>query len=202
MREKLNSNPLAQVVVAGVLLVVTGFFVLSAMGGGEDEGGEEQATISATATVTATLPVGAASAPIPVEGAPAPTSIAGAPDVPSPPLPRPVRQAFAGNRTVVLLIRKKGAYDDSLVVRTVRRLRHIPRVSVFIVPARQIARYAAITQGVDVDRVPALVVVRPRHLDKGGVAIASVSYGVQSFESVRQAIRDARYKGVTLAYHP
>jgi hypothetical protein len=198
MREKLNSNPLAQAAVVGVLLVVTGFFVLSSMGGG---GGEEGESSASTATITTTLPEGAPAAPVPVEGAPAPTSIAGAPEVPAPPLPRPVRRAFAGNSTVVLLIRKKGAYDDSLVARTVRRLRHISRVTAFIVPAKQIARYAAITQGVDVDRVPALVVVRPKHLDSG-VAIASVSYGVQSLESARQAVRDARYEGVTLAYHP
>jgi hypothetical protein len=184
--------------VVGVLLLATGFFVLSSMGGGE----EESATTS-SATVTTTLPEGSATAiaPVPVEGVPAPASIAAAPEVPAPPLPPPVGKAFAGNRTVVLLVRKKGAYDDRLVTGVVRRLSHMPRVSAFIVPAKQIARYAAITQGVDVDRVPALVVVRPRHLDRG-VAIATVSYGVQSLESARQAVRDARYKGATLAYHP
>lgn len=198
MREKLNSNPLAQVAIVGVLLLATGFFVLSSMGGGGEEEGESTAS---SATITTTLPEAVAGAPVPVEGAPVPASISGVPEVPAPPLPRPVRQAFASNRTVILLIRKKGAYDDSLVARTVRRLRHISHVSAFIVPAKQIARYAAITQGVDVDRVPALVVVRPKDLDSG-VAIASVSYGVQSLESAKQAVRDARYKGVTLAYHP
>ena len=199
MREKLNSNPLAQVAVIGVLLLATGFFVLSSMGGG----GKSAGSSSASSTVTTTLPEGSptAGAPVPVEGAPAPVSLAAAPEVPAPPLPRPVTRAFSANRTVVLLIRKKGAYEDGLVARTTRRLRSISRVSAFIVPAKQIARYAAITQGVDVDRVPALVVVRPKRL-ADGVAIASVSYGVQSLESARQAVRDARYNGATLTYHP
>ena len=37
----------------------------------------------------------------------------------------------------------------------------------FVVPADRIARYATIAQGVDVDRVPALVVIRPKRLDHG-----------------------------------
>jgi hypothetical protein len=201
MREKLNSNPLAQVAVIGVLLLATGFFVLSSMGGGGGKGAGPSSASSST--VTTTLPEGSATAgaPVPVEGAPAPVSLAAAPEVPAPPLPRPVTRAFSADRTVVLLIKKRGAYDDGLVTRVVRQLRHIPRVSTFIVPAKQIARYAAITQGVDVDRVPALVVVRPKRL-ADGVAIASVSYGVQSLESARQAVRDARYNGATLTYHP
>ena len=73
--------------------------------------------------------------------------------------------------------------------------------SAFIVPAKQISRYAAITEGVGVDRVPALVVVRPKRL-RQTIPTASVSYGFQSGESVVQAVIDAGYKGPTLAYHP
>ena len=40
MREQLNSNPLAQVAVVGVLLVAVGFFVMSTMGGGGEEEAE------------------------------------------------------------------------------------------------------------------------------------------------------------------
>ena len=68
-------------------------------------------------------------------------------------------------------------------------------------PPISIARYATIAQGVDVDRVPALVVLRPKRLDHG-VATASVHYGFQSPESVVQAVVDAGYKGPTLDYHP
>ena len=49
--------------------------------------------------------------------------------------------------------------------------------------------------------MPALVVVRPKHLDQGTPS-ASVSYGFQSAESVVQAVIDAGYKGPTLDYHP
>jgi hypothetical protein len=49
--------------------------------------------------------------------------------------------------------------------------------------------------------VPALVVVRPKRLDRG-IPVASVSYGFQSAESVVQAVVDAGYKGRTLDYHP
>ena len=73
--------------------------------------------------------------------------------------------------------------------------------STFVVPADRIARYATIAQGVDVNRVPALVVFRPKHLAHG-VPTASVHYGYQSPESVEQAVVDAGYKGRTLPYHP
>ena len=63
-------------------------------------------------------------------------------------------------------------------------------VALFVVPAHRIARYAAITQAVDVSRVPALVAVRPRSLNRG-TATASVSYGFQSPQSIVQAVVDA-----------
>jgi len=69
------------------------------------------------------------------------------------------------------------------------------------VPAARISRYAAITEGVGVDRVPALVVVTPKHLKKT-VPTASVSYGFQSPQSIAQAVIDAGYEGKTLDYHP
>ena len=96
---------------------------------------------------------------------------------------------------------RKGAYEDKLLAREFRRVRSMSRVSAFTVPAKRIARYAAIAQGVKIDRVPALVVIRPKHLDHG-VPVASVSYGIQSVNSAKQAVRDARYKGRTLSYHP
>jgi hypothetical protein len=69
------------------------------------------------------------------------------------------------------------------------------------VTASKISRYAAITEGVGVSRVPALVVVRPKRLHEA-VPTASVSYGFQSGESVVQAVIDAGYEGPTVDYHP
>lgn len=193
MREKLNSNPLAQVVLVGVLLVAAGFFVLSSMGGG----GGSNAT-AGTSSATVTTPAASATAP---SSAPATAPVPGAAVVPAPPLPRPVTVAFGAGKTVVLLLVKEGGIDDRMVIAAVRRLGSLSRVAIFVVPASKIARYAAIAQGVNVDRVPALVVVQPKRLDHG-IPTASVSYGFQSPESVVQAVRDATYKGRTLSYHP
>jgi hypothetical protein len=193
MREKLNSNPLAQLAVVGVLLVLAGVFVMSSMGGGSKGGGTEaEAGGSATA---------AAPAPPASEGdlakLPAPGSGVGAP----PPTPRSVTAAFASNDTVVLLFVGDGGIDDRMVAADVRRLSSFPQVAAFVVPAHRIAHYAGIAQGVDLNRVPALVVLRPKHLDRR-TAVASVHYGYQSPQSVEQAIIDAGYKGRTVPYHP
>ncbi len=145
---------------------------------------------SATVTATVTTPTS--------EAAAAPTSVQ---PVPPPPLPDRLNAAFAANRTVVLLIVKRGGIDDAMTAAGTLPLASKRDVSLFVIPANRIARYAAITQGVNVNRVPALVVVRPRDLDEG-VATASVSYGFQGPESIEQAVIDARYKGHTLYYHP
>jgi hypothetical protein len=189
MREKLNDNPVAQMVVVGILLAAVGIFAMGMMGGGGSKEEEGAATRSAESIVT----TGATS-----EGA---ASVASVPPVPARPLPRRVTAAFAANRTVVLLIVKRGGIDDAMTVLASLPVGFARGVSLFIVPADKIARYVAITQGVKVERVPALVVVRPKHLDHG-IPTASVSYGFQSPESIVQAVVDAGYKGPTLDYHP
>jgi len=201
MREQINNNPLAQIGIIGVLLVAVGIFAMSSMGGG----GEEESTTttssatvtgpegSATITATVTTEGEAASAPV----APPPGALAAA----APPPPPAVTDAFDANKTVALLFVRNGGIDDRLVVPAVRRLGALPDVTTFVVPADRIARYAAIAQGVDVDRVPALIVIRPKRLDKG-IPSASVQYGFQSSQSIVQAVIDARYKGRTLDYHP
>ena len=81
------------------------------------------------------------------------------------------------------------------------RLASLPEAATFVVPASRISRYAAITEGVGVSRVPALVVVRPKHLHQT-IPTASVHYGFQTGASVVQAVIDAGYRGPTLDYHP
>jgi hypothetical protein len=201
MRDKLNENPLMQVAVIGVLLVAAAVFVMSSMGGGGES--EESSTTTTTGSATVSTPSGSATVTATVttptsEEAAAPTSAA---PVPTPPLPHRLIAAFAANRTVVLLIVKRGGIDDAMTAAGTLPLAFTRNVSLFVIPANRIARYTAITQGVDVSRVPALVVVRPRNLDDG-VATASVSYGFQGPESIEQAVVDARYKGRTLSYHP
>lgn len=187
MRNKLNNNPLAQAVVIGVLLLGAVFFALSTMGGREAPESDAEPTETALSieelgsTATGALPAEAAAS--------------------APPPPPGVVAAFDANKTVVLLFVRDGAIDDELVIDAVARLRGLANVATFIVPAGQISRYAAIAQGVGLDRVPALVVIRPKRLDRG-TPTASIQYGFQSPQSVVQAVVDAGYKGPTLQYHP
>lgn len=195
MREKLNENPAAQVAVIALLLVVAAVFLLGKMGGGSEEEGEEgEAPTPAAASAIAAAESGPATQ---LPQLPAPGSGPGA--VPAP--PRPVIAAFESGQTVVLLFVRPGGIDDRLTTAAVRRLDGMAGVAPFVVSADEIARYASIGQGVDLNRVPALVVVRPRRLSNG-VPTASVRYGFQSPESVVQAVVDAGYKGPTLPYHP
>jgi hypothetical protein len=189
MRDALNSNPLVQAAVIGVLIVGAAFFFLSSSGGGsqeEEAAGETEATAGVVEAAT--------------EAAPAPSLTALA-STSAPPPPRPVLDAWGANRTLVLLFVRDGGIDDRLVKSATEGLAGFSGTATFVVPARRIARYAAITEGVGVERTPALVVVTPKHLKKT-VPTASVSYGFQSPESVRQAVIDAGYKGPTLDYHP
>jgi hypothetical protein len=116
-------------------------------------------------------------------------------------MPAPVASAYDSGKTVVLLVIRDGGIDDRLVRRTVGGLRALPDVALFVVPAKQIARYGAITLGADVQQVPALLVMRPRNLS-GGVPQASVDYGFQTPQSIVQAVVDAGYKGPEATYHP
>jgi hypothetical protein len=197
MREQLNSNPLVQVAVIGVLLVGAGFFVLSTMGGGsekESESGLESTTTTTTVSVKAP---GSAE-----EALATALSLVNQAASDAPPPPQPVLDAWEANKTLVLLFVHDGGIDDRLVTGTVKQLHSLPGVATFVVPAKKISRYAAISEGVGVDRVPALVVVRPKHLKHDVLPTASVSYGFQSPESVVQRVVDAGYKGDTVDYHP
>jgi hypothetical protein len=211
MRDKLNSSPIAQVGLVVILLLGAGYFLLGGMGGGEEE---EAASTEATVTVAGTSATGTATGATPgeaVEGA-----VAGAVEaatselsaasevpasVPAPPLPPPVTAAYSAGKTVVLLVVHDGGIDDRLVAKATTDLRSMSEVALFVVPAGQVSRYAAITLGVDLNRVPALVVMRPRDLSEG-VPQASVSYGFQTAQSVVLAVEDASYDGPTVSYHP
>lgn len=189
MREKLNENPLAQLGVLGVLLVA-GIVMLMSLGGGGESESESEAESATTATsAPAITPAGET----PVTGSASP--------MPVKPPPSDVTAAFNAGETVVLLIVREGGIDDGMVREDAGALEGMSNVALFVVPAQQIARYAAITEGAGVNRVPALVVLRPKALSHG-IPTASVSYGYQGAESVVQAVVDARYKGHTLSYHP
>jgi len=197
MREKLNENPLMQVVVIGVLLLAAGVFVMSSMGG---KGGEEAESSESSASVTAASAESTA-AEVPAGLSAALAMVNRASAAHAHPLPGPIVSAWKADKTVVLLFVHDGGIDDRLVKAATGRLQTLPDAATFIVPASQISRYAAVTEGVGVNRVPALVVIRPRRVHQT-IPSASVSYGFQSGESVVQAVIDAGYRGPTLPYHP
>jgi hypothetical protein len=201
MREKLNSNPLVQLAVIGVLLVGVGIFLLGSMGGGEEKAAQPSVPSSSQvapgpaaegAAPESAAPAGLSSALAMVNQATAGAAL---------PLPHPVVNAWKEDKTVVLLFVHDGGIDDALVKAASGRLTALPAVATFVVPASKISRYAAVTEGVGLDRVPALVVIRPKKLDQTDPT-ASVSYGFQSGASIVQAVVDAGYKGPTLDYHP
>lgn len=194
MREKLNENPMAQVGLVAVLLLAAVVLMMTTLKGGSEEEGEEVAPNPAT-----TAPIATAEAGSGTQLPPLPTPGSGA-GVPAPP-PQPVVAAFQANEIVVVLFVRPGGIDDRLTLAASRRLKGASGVAFFAVPANEISRYAAIAQGVNVNRVPALVVVQPKRLSSG-VPTASVQYGFQSAESIVQAVVDAGYKGPTLTYHP
>ena len=218
MREALNNNPVVQVAVVAVMILLAVFLFMTRMkSANSDSGGDTSAASSPPATSTpgssstggvtgdsATGPTGssatgAASTP------PSASSSAGTvpPEalVPGPGLPQRVIVSWARGDAVVLLIVRNGGIDDKLVQASVSSLER-PGIKVFVAKAGQIARYSRITQGVGVNRVPALVVVRPR---TGGATVpqAEVSYGFRNAQGVVQAVNDALYKGPDdLPYDP
>lgn len=191
MREKLNDNPLAQAAVIGVLLLAAAVFLMGGMGGkGEEEEGSAEGGGAPAVSVASTEAGSPTDLPPPSTGVGAP-----------PPLPRPLTSAYEAGDTVVLLFVRDGGIDDRRVTGAVDSLGSMAGVATFVVPASRIARYAAIAQGADVNRVPALVVVSPKRVSSGPPQ-ASVHYGFQSFQSAEQAVIDAGYEGPTLPYHP
>ncbi len=215
MRERLNSDPKAQMALIAVLLLA-GVFLLMSKGGGEEstEAPETEATVSvegseATATATAATPGEAVEGAIEgaVEEAAAqatPTTAPTASELSSletPQLPAPVTNAYKEGKTVVLLIVHDGGIDDEFTKLASSVLNGDSDVALFEVPASKIYRYAAIALGVEVSRVPALIVMRPRKLSEG-TPQATVSYGLQTSQDIQQAVRDASYDGPGATYHP
>ena len=103
-------------------------------------------------------------------------------------LPRSVAKAVAEKKTLVMLFWNKRAYDDQAVR---RELRHIDRrkgkVQVHVASITNVARYASITRGVNLEQSPTVVVV------KGDTADALVGY--VDAGSINQSISDVMRSG-------
>jgi hypothetical protein len=215
MREAINNNPVVQIAVIGVLVVVVGLFMMMNMkkGSSSSSSGSDTASSAASSPTTPGSSAPATTVPVPGSATAGASSSGGAeppvtggtvsPDalVAGPGLPLPVVKAWQNGDAIVLLI-VGGGIDDKLVQGSVRSLNRNANVAVFVSRAQHVARYSRITQGVGVDRTPALIVVRPR-AESGSVPEAQVSYGFRDAPSVVQAVHDALYKGPDdLPYSP
>jgi hypothetical protein len=202
MREAINQNPVVQIAVIGVLMIAAGLMLATQVLNKKDgsAGSAAPASSASVAPGVSAAPAGTAApsgaAPIPAVQA----ESAAAALEPGPGLPREVGAAYGRGETIVLLVVRAGGIDDRLVKGAVQSLQGDRGLAVFVTRAEGIARYSRITQGVGVNQVPALVVVRPR--DGGGAPEATVSYGFRGSGSVAQAVRDAVYKGRTVGYDP
>jgi hypothetical protein len=210
VRQALNNNPLVQIGLIALLGIGVAFLLMTRVLNQGDN--QNQEATPGAAPPAAAVPAAPATAPAPADdAAPAPADPAAPPagEAPAstftagPGLPEKVVDAYDDGGTVVLLLTRKGGIDDSgmrkIVDFTARRTKG--DVTVFQSLAREIAKYSRITQGVDVDRVPAMIVLSPKKVS-GEVPVASVSYGFRGPESVQQAIDDAAYEGKELPYFP
>jgi hypothetical protein len=206
VREKLNESQAAQVGLVAVLVVVALVFFLKSSGGEEEsaesEAGPTVATVNGETATGATPGEAVEAAVAGLEAGAATTGSSGVPtSIPAPPPPAEFSSAYESGQTVVLLIVNDGGIDDGRVSRASDALEGMPGVVLIRVPLKQLPRYASITVGLDVNRVPALVVMRPKKLSHG-VPQATVDYGFQTSATVVQAVRDASYKGPEATYHP
>jgi hypothetical protein len=214
VRKAINENPVVQAALLGGLGILVAFMLLTRMGGGSSgSSATTPTTPTATTSAGSTTPSTASTTPATVTPAspstagtvPPSTPASGTPSgklVAGPGLPKPVANAYADGKAIVLLVFKHSGIDDAELRNEVERLKGDPSLAVFVIHATQIGRFSRIAEGVSVDRVPALIVVKPKSLSHG-TPTASVSYGFRSADSVHQAIRDALYKGRTnLPYYP
>jgi hypothetical protein len=210
VREALNNNPIAQVGAVLVLVAVAAFMFLSKSGGGGAEEAAPEASIAVGGTEMSQQEAASAAGEV-VEGAVETAIESGAigaevsgampTSVPAPPPPHEFSAAYDAGKTVVLLVVHDGGIDDQLTSISATALTALPEVELIRVPVKQLPRYASVTVGLDLNRVPAVVVMKPKRLSDG-IPQATVDYGFQTPESLVQAVRDAAYDGPEATYHP
>lgn len=210
MRDAINNNPMVQLAVVAVLVLVAGVMLAPQFLGHKKSDPNTSTSSAQLTTPSGSVDLTVKSTPAaPSTGAAAGSTAAPAPQTVSPEalvpgrgLPRPVITAWKRGDTVVLLLVRRGGIDDRLVQSSVRSLSADSRLAVFVARANKIARYSRITQGVGVSQVPALVIVRPKRVS-GAVPEAQVSYGFRDSQAVVQSVHDALYSGKDdLPYSP
>jgi hypothetical protein len=222
MRKALNENPVVQAAFIGVLALAIVVMFVMRMGGGAEPPPSTGVTTPVTesggaAPATGTATPADPAAPAPTPSTPAPGADAAQPQTGNsgggggqqvdfeagPGLPKDVVNAFDSGKAVVLLIVNRDGIDDRRLEETTQELRSNPDATVFVTDVKDVARYSRITQGVDLNRTPALVVVQPKRLTEGTMPVATVAYGFRGASSARQALDDALYNGPqNLPYYP
>lgn len=205
MRKTLNENPMVQMAVLAVVGVALVFMLFTTVLKKDPAPPAAPTDPAAAAAAPATGTDPAATAPV-VPSTPITPSTSGVPAdaaglLPSKGLPKDVLVAYAKNQAIALLVvDPKGLSDQQLKTFT-EPLKSRKDVTLFVVDSKDIGDYYRITAGVSVDRVPALVVIRPRKLT-ADAPTATVSYGFRGPKSVDQAVDDALYDGKAVPSYP
>jgi hypothetical protein len=205
MRKALNENPVVQVVMLGILGIVVAFLFMTRVMGGNDAGSDTTASPTATTPATTTPAPTDTQATTPEPATPPATEpeIAGSPGFEAGPgLPEDVVKAYEKGDVVALLVLQREGTEDRKLAAEIDAVSSRGDTAVFVVEADNVARYSRIAEGVDMDRVPALLVIEPKRNAAGQLPTATVSYGFRGPDSLEQTIRDALYEGKQLPYHP
>lgn len=215
MRQKLNDNPVYQAAFIGILALLVGLMLLMRMGGGAEAPPADPAvppTGTATTVVGGTDP--ATGAPVdPTAVPPADPAATAPPTAPvagvesdfkaGPGLPADIVNAYDSGQAVALLIVNRRGVDDRDLEQTVQSVGTRADVAVFTTDVKNVADYSRITEGADLNRTPALIVLQPKRLAEGPMPSVSVAYGFRGPGSVEQAFDDALYDGPNdLPYYP
>ena len=206
MRQKINDDPRLKMGIVIVLMLASLFFFKTRMGG-EEEPPAATATAATTgvADPAAIAPAGTAVVPSPTDplaGAVTPATVPGTvPVIEDVPLPTELVSAYNRGDTVLLLLVRESGIDDALVQAAAAQAAGASGATLFTDSVSNVSRYTQITQAINLDRVPALVVLRPKRLT-AATATATVSYGFRDVQSVRQEIEDALFDGRTVGYSP
>jgi len=202
MRQKINEDPRAKVAIVIVLMAASLFLFMTRVKGGEEPAPAAAPVTTGVATTGAAVPsAGTPSPTVPVAGTAPPAAPSTLPQIEDVPLPTELVSAYDRGDVVMLLLVRESGIDDRLVQAATAQVASVSGVALFTDSVENVSRYTQITQAINLDRVPALIVLRPKRLS-GGTATATVSYGFRDAQSIRQEIVDALYDGGPVGYSP
>lgn len=195
MKQLVDQNPAARLVLIGVLAVAVMFLVYARVLRSSDEAGTSQ--------TAATKPAPSRTAPPQSSSAAGRSTAPGGGGVklqPSQGLPAEVASAYNQGKVVVVLVSQRDGVIDRSVRDAARRLEARKSVALFQVAVPDVSDYARLTSGVNIDRAPALIVVAPNQTSQPPKAI--VKQGFVDSASMLQAVNDAIHPGRSVPPYP